>query len=315
MNLTASVTPGAAWVACELPEAFQAAVRRITWRVTGATLCISAAVDGWWLIYAGGTGQGAAYGYPSEVLASLLMAFSIMFTTFVADELVARGARRMRAYACAVVAGSALAALVHWPVHQWLPVAPSDDPPLPATIIAVSVFCEYLIWGGIVVFIYVHHHAAMLASARMSAAQVQRAQAARRALESRLQALQARVEPQFLFNTLARVRDAYEVDPARGSSMLDDLIVYLRASLPHLRESTSTLAQELDLVRTYWSIMREHLGARLTIAADAAARSARMPAMVLLPLIDRLCRAGSSMPHSAVDIAAREEAGLLRLQI
>src|SRR5206468_7152836 len=104
---------------------------------------------------------------------------------------------------------------------------------------------------------------ALLATARLNAAQVQRAETQRRTLESRLQVLQARVEPQFLFNTLAQVRELYESDPAKGGEMLGNLIVYLRAALPHLRESTSTLGQEMDLVTAYLNIMRVRLGERL----------------------------------------------------
>ena len=70
--------------------------------------------------------------------------------------------------------------------------------------------------------------------------------------------------------------------------MLDDLIAYLRAALPHLRESSSTLGQEIALARAYLDIMRVRLGERLAFDIDVpeAANGARMPPMMLLPLID-----------------------------
>ncbi len=87
---------------------------------------------------------------------------------------------------------------------------------------------ECLIWGSIIVWIYVNRRDALRAAARLNSAQVQRTETQRRTLESRLQALQARVEPQFLFSSLTQVHDLYESDPAKGRQVLGDLIAYLR---------------------------------------------------------------------------------------
>jgi LytS/YehU family sensor histidine kinase len=180
-------------------------------------------------------------------------------------------------------------------------------------------FFEYLIWASIIVFIYVNRRTALLATARMNAAQVRRAAAQRSTLESRLQALQARIEPQFLFNTLAQVRALYNSDPAKGGQMLGDLIVYLRAALPHLRDSTSTLGQELKLVGAYLNIMQVRLGGRLAFAIDLpqSAHSARMPPMILLPLLDQALtdRLLSSNTGVTIRIAAHTSAGKLRVEI
>jgi LytS/YehU family sensor histidine kinase len=141
----------------------------------------------------------------------------------------------------------------------------------------------------------------------------------RRTLESRLQALQARVEPQFLFNTLEQVRALYESDPAKGGRMLGDLIVYLRAALPQLRDSTSTLEQELKLVGAYVNIIQVRLGGRLAFDIDVApsAHSARMPPMILLPLLDQALKVGASLSSagSAIRIAAHTSASKLRVEI
>src|SRR5258706_13310422 len=97
--------------------------------------------------------------------------------------------------------------------------------------------------------------------------------------------MQARVEPQFLFNTLAQVRELYEHDVAVAGRMLDDLMAYLRAALPHLRHSTSTLGQETALVQAYLDILRVRLGDRLRSDLDgpAAPRSFVEPPMVWWP--------------------------------
>ncbi|HEX4522925.1 MAG TPA: histidine kinase [Casimicrobiaceae bacterium] len=269
-----------------------------------------------------GTKLPGAEAYVSGAVVNLLMAFCIMFTTLVADEHVARGAKRLPAYACAVAIGSAAAAFAQGQVHQWLHLRSwGDVSDIPAEVAAtqpVSMFFEYLIWGSIIVFIYVNYRTALLATARMNAAQVRRADVQRRTLESQLQALQARVEPQFLFNTLAQVRSLYEIDAAKGGQMLGDLIVYLRAALPHLRDSTSTLERELTLVGAYLNIVQVRLGGHLVFAIDVprSAHSARMPPMIMLPLLDQaLNGASSSSAASTIRITANTSASKLRVEI
>jgi hypothetical protein len=332
MNLPASLapspdTPIAPGPRSGLPSALLAAIRQISWRSVTITVAIMAALDLWLIVEIANRGEHhqlpAGESYVSGALINLVMAFCIMFTTFVADELVASGARRLPTYAWAVALGSAAAALTQWQVHEWLGLRTQFDlPGIPreTTIMQpMIIFFEYLIWGSIIVFIYVNHRTALFATTRMNAAQVRRADVQRRTLESQLQVLQARVEPQFLFNTLAQVRALYEIDPAKGGQMLGDLIVYLRAALPHLRDSTSTLERELTLVAAYLSIMQVRLGERLAFAVDVppSAHSALMPAMIMLPLLDQALNGGvsSSSAASTIRITAHTSASLLRVEI
>jgi len=309
-----------------LLDVLQAAVAHVTWRVVAATLAIAIALQAWFLmdvVFERGPRLPPAEAYLSATIINLLMTFSIMFTTLVADERVARGARRLPTYAWSVVVGSAIAALAQWEVHEWLHLRTHlDVPGVPREVVVMQpafMFLEYLIWGSIIVFIYVNRRTALLAAARMNAAQVRRADAQRRALESRLQALQARVEPQFLFNTLAHVRDLYETDPAKGGELLGDLIVYLRAALPVLRNSTSTVEREVELAGAYLGIMREQLRGCLAVDIDVAesARSARMPPMILLPLLDHGLFRGavSAAPDGRIRLAAYVSAAKLRVEI
>jgi Histidine kinase len=313
--------------------ALQAASRRVTWQAVVATVAIAAALEVW-LVYEFALslaipGQGAPAPaiqvYVSGAIINLVMAFTMMFATLVADELVVRGTQRRRAYPWAVVAGSAMAAFLQWELHRWLHLPTSSDaaglPHEMSIMQPAAVFFEYLIWGSIIVFVYVNRRTALMASARMNLAQVEQARARRRTLESRLQALQARVEPQFLFNTLAKVRILYNDDRKKASRLLEDLTVYLRAALPQLRDSTSTLEQELKLVTAYLCIMRVHIGDRLTFDIDAPPTqvelAAKVPAMILLPLVDHVLIAG---PEGAagcrtVRLVARTVSGRLLVEI
>src|SRR5687767_11483250 len=81
--------------------------------------------------------------------------------------------------------------------------------------------------------------------------------------EARLQALQAQVEPHFLFNTLAHVKWLYRRDPERGRRMLDRLLTYLQAALPRVRQASTTLEQELQLTHAYLDIQQLRIGGRL----------------------------------------------------
>src|SRR6185369_17090856 len=90
----------------------------------------------------------------------------------------------------------------------------------------------------------------------------------RQITEARLQALQAQVEPHFLYNTLANVQALTEVDPAQANQMTGHLIQYLRSSLPKMRENTSTVGQEIELVRAYLNILKMRMGERLAFDID-----------------------------------------------
>ena len=115
---------------------------------------------------------------------------------------------------------------------------------------------------------------------------------ARQVLESRLAAMQAQVEPQFLFDSLVDVRALYEREPTEGAATLDRLITYLRVALPRLRESGSTVDAEVKLVTAYLSVVAaRHAGRPRLVAAIAPEVSeARFYPMLLLPLVQRAVR-------------------------
>src|SRR4029079_19087203 len=71
------------------------------------------------------------------------------------------------------------------------------------------------------------------------------------ALDARLRVLQGQVEPHFLFNTRANVRELVDSGSPQASAVLASLIAYLRAAVPRLQEGGATIGQEIDLVRAY----------------------------------------------------------------
>ena len=130
-------------------------------------------------------------------------------------------------------------------------------------------------------------------------------------VEARLSALQAQIEPHFLFNTLANVKRLYETVPHQGREMLSSLIRYLRAALPSMRQSGSTLGRELELARSFLTILKMRMGDRLdfSIRVDPSLNDAQVPPMVLPTLVENAIKHGlSPLPEGGrIDIAARRD--------
>jgi len=137
--------------------------------------------------------------------------------------------------------------------------------------------------------------------------------------EAKLAALQAQVEPHFLYNTLASVQALTEVDPAKAREMTGHLIQYLRNALPKMRESVSTVGQEVELVRAYLSILQMRMGERLTfdIAVPASLASLPFPPLMLPSLVENAIKHGLEPQREggSVHISADVTEGVLRLTV
>ena len=262
------------------------------------------------------------------VIGYQIKAFVLVVAIVIADRAVDDGAPHRRTYVLAALLGCAAAVVVSelfgepWRVAL---LGENDDRPADISWIRyysyhpIFNFAILLMTGAPAVFLYADRRAAMKTAAILHAAELDRVRRSRIALESRLAAMQARVEPQFLFNTLDQVEHLYAQDPALGSRMLDDLIAYLRAAMPLMRDTSSTVAQELELARSHLGIAKIRLGDRLAFDIDVPAGlgSARMPPMMLLPLLDHalgrgLARSGSG---GTIRIGVGVEAGRLSLRI
>jgi signal transduction histidine kinase len=137
--------------------------------------------------------------------------------------------------------------------------------------------------------------------------------------EARLQALQAQVEPHFLFNTLAHVKWLYRRDPERGRHMLDRLLDYLQAALPRVRQSATTLEQELQLAQAYLDIQQIRIGGRLAFSIEVPAELAqlRFPPLMLLTLVENAIKHGIApqTEGGTIGIRARVADRKLRIEV
>ena len=134
-----------------------------------------------------------------------------------------------------------------------------------------------------------------------------------------LKALQAQVEPHFLFNALASLQQLIRHDPGTAERFLCELHDYLRLALPSMREPLSTVDKELALARAYLTVMATRLGKRLRFELHRAPECAAhaVPPMMLLTLVENAVRHGiePQPPGGQVTIAARREGSGLVLEV
>ncbi len=132
-------------------------------------------------------------------------------------------------------------------------------------------------------------------TARLATQRAESEQLERAALEARMEALQAQIEPHFLFNTLASIDQLIRTDPARASRMQQSFIRYLRSAMPQMREGRRpTLGQQVDLSSAFLEIMAMRMEERLdpVVNVPEGLRSAVFPSMMLQTLVENAIKHG-----------------------
>lgn len=105
--------------------------------------------------------------------------------------------------------------------------------------------------------------------------------------EARLQALQARIRPHFLFNTITAVLSIVRADPKRAETALEDMADLFRMAMAEPREQVA-LSKEVELARQYLAIEELRLGERLKVNWDIQnmPADALIPPLILQPLLE-----------------------------
>lgn len=149
--------------------------------------------------------------------------------------------------------------------------------------------------------------------------QEQIAAAGRLLAEARLRALQAQIEPHFLYNTLANVLSLIDSQPAKARRMLERFIDYLRASLSASRAEHATLGAELDLAGAYLDVLGVRLEERLRWRVELAPGlgALPMPPMLLQPLVENAIMHGiePKLDGGEIVIGARRDGDLLCIEV
>jgi hypothetical protein len=239
---------------------------------------------------------GGAFFFPDDFAYGRNLAYNIcefglpyVLALRIADRAVADGVPRALAYSAAVLAVIAIGVWVIGPLLLPLIGGEAEWTAADDTALAFGLVLPFSI--GTVA--YAAWRRERDTQARLQAAEVSRAQQEQQLQSARLLALQARVEPQFLFDALARVREGIAPDAAESGvaeRRLGDLIALLRALQPAAGATASTLGREFDLVRAHarTSEAAALQPPRLVLQAAETALRARFAPLVLLPALRAL---------------------------
>jgi len=136
----------------------------------------------------------------------------------------------------------------------------------------------------------------------------------RQVVEARMAAMQAQVEPHFLFNTLASIDHLIETDPPRASQMQKNLIALLRASMPTMREANSNgaprdLGREMSMIRPYLEILKVRMEERLQVKLEVpdGLLSAEFPPMMIQSLVENAIKHGLEPKPEGGELRIRAE--------
>ena len=198
--------------------------------------------------------------------------------------------------AALVLAAGAVAALLAWAPLWWAGLAPVAGGLRVAAVVLAGAGFAALLWAWLDMRSRIWHPAN--ASARLAE-------------------LQSRIQPHFLFNALNTALALVRVDPARAESVLEDLAQLFRTALADAGASVS-LAEEIELARRYLAIEQIRFGKRLQVQwqiddLDARVGAARVPPLVLQPLVENAVRHG--VEPSARGGRVRVQAAVQRGQV
>ena len=230
--------------------------------------------------------------------------------------LVLRYTRSPAARFLAIVASIAFAAVAGRTIHAATWAGYFEEGGFDMLRTAVTSFWISTAVGTVMAVFYVAWERMQRSVRALHDAQLAQQRAEHGVLEARLNVMRARVEPEFLFEALGAARGLYARDPAAAERMLEDLISYLRASLPRGREHGSTLSEEVHLAASYLEVCSALAGRRFRLDAQLAPGFADIffPPRVLLPLVeDAVARARGEAP--AIRVRAGLDAGRARVEI
>ena len=137
------------------------------------------------------------------------------------------------------------------------------------------------------------------------------------ATTAQLAALQARLNPHFLFNALNTVASLVRTSPQAAERVVENLSVVLRATLERTAASTGTVRDEVDYVTSYLALEQERWGSRLAVEWDVADEvlDFSLPPLLLQPLVENALRhgLGGRMEGGRIQIAVRRDTAKLRI--
>jgi len=137
--------------------------------------------------------------------------------------------------------------------------------------------------------------------------------------ETRLQMLSMQLQPHFLFNTLNTIAEMVHEDPEAADTMIAGLSGLLRRTLDLGSTQEIPLAEEIDLMSRYLEIQKARFGDRLrvTVSVSERAQDARVPALLLQPIVENAIRHGlaARLDAGRIDVDAAVEGNTLVIRV
>jgi hypothetical protein len=233
----------------------------------------------------------------------------LMLLATIADNLPLRGTARKLAFVLALVLG-----ILVIPV-EWCVLLPwnhreecANFPSWPLFASAWYANFQIGVFAAVIGIIWSSYRRDAAAATALHEVALDRIRLQRRTLDASLKARQARVEPEFLLDSVTAIAASCEDDTNRAERMIDELVAYLRAALPDDRDEASTLGRELRMIEAYLELMSLRTGGRVRRAIDVPTplHAMRIAPALLPPLVSCL------VPHRSgvtqVGIGVRIEA-------
>jgi two-component system sensor histidine kinase AlgZ len=138
-------------------------------------------------------------------------------------------------------------------------------------------------------------------------------------MATELDALQARINPHFLFNTLNSIAALIREDPARAEAVTLQLSSLFRYTLQAPRQGLVTLEEELAIVEGYLAIEQQRLADRLAYAVDVdpSLLGLRVPPLILQPIVENAVKHGvaASIGGGRITVRGTRDGGRVLLTV
>jgi two-component system, LytTR family, sensor kinase len=178
----------------------------------------------------------------------------------------------------------------------------------------LALFFGVVVWFYYALYERIEHMAAELAEKELAEERLLQLKT-----RAELDALRAKVQPHFLFNTLNSIASLIAINPAKAEEMVERLSELFRYALDAEQKHISSLQQELNVVRDYLEIEKVRLGERLDYRIEVTADlgEVEVPSLLLQPLVENSIRHGIG-PLSAggrIEIRCRCERDRVLIEI